>query len=202
MVIPFQYILRIYVGEQDYLNISAAAKPLKGNGKLWPDRYYFIPHDDDVEDLQEFVKYLNFAVFGHPGILLSIQKLILDPPLKTFRIFVNPKSGRGNASKVFREDIVVLFDLLGTTVIDDQTAAQRGVAPNESVYTITQRRDHAKDIVKSMQLDQFNTIVCVGGDGTVHEVINGLAERPDAPNAFKMIHIATVPCGRSCLSLF
>lgn len=96
---------------------------------------------------------------------------------------------------------MVLFDLLGTTVIDDQTAARRGVAPNESVYTITQRRGHAKDIVKSMELDQFNTIVCVGGDGTVHEVINGLAERPDAPNAFKMIHIATVPCGISCLSL-
>lgn len=102
MVIPFQYILRIYVGEQTrayYLNISAAAKPLKGNDKLWPDRYYFIPYDDDVDDLQEFVKYLNFAVFGHPGILLCIPETDRRSSTQNFPNFRQSEIRKGERIK-------------------------------------------------------------------------------------------------------
>jgi diacylglycerol kinase family enzyme len=43
-------------------------------------------------------------------------------------------------------------------------------------------------------------IMCVGGDGTVHEVINGLANRSDGSTALRELAIATIPAGRYVLT--
>jgi sphingosine kinase len=51
-----------------------------------------------------------------------------------------------------------------------------------------------------MSLSDYEVIMCVGGDGTVHEVINGLANRPDGSTALKEVAIATIPAGSYILT--
>ncbi|KAF9584264.1 sphinganine kinase lcb4 [Lunasporangiospora selenospora] len=60
--------------------------------------------------------------------------------------------------------------------------------------TYTTHRYHAKEIAKSLDIRQFHAIVCISGDGVLHEVINGLMERPDAASAHKL-PLGAIPGG-------
>jgi sphingosine kinase len=53
----------------------------------------------------------------------------------------------------------------------------------------------ATTIAQNLNLDHYDAILCIGGDGIVHEVINGLANRSDGMDALNRMCIATVPAG-------
>lgn len=43
----------------------------------------------------------------------------------------------------------------------------------------TTHRNHAYELVRDMDMTGVDVVVCVGGDGTIHEVINGWCARED-----------------------
>uniref|UniRef100_A0A8C6X872 Sphingosine kinase 2 n=1 Tax=Naja naja TaxID=35670 RepID=A0A8C6X872_NAJNA len=57
-----------------------------------------------------------------------------------------------------------------------------------------ERQNHARELVQSISLDEWDGIVAISGDGLLHEVINGLMERPDWEEAVKM-PLGILPCG-------
>ncbi|KAI6647195.1 Sphingosine kinase 2 [Oopsacas minuta] len=95
---------------------------------------------------------------------------------------------------------------LTQTVKEPKTCEILQLEPRESVLPIfddaelhldvvrTEYKGHALELIKNYDLTTLQGIVCVGGDGTVHEVINGLMRRPDWRNAIKM-PICPIPCG-------
>ncbi len=91
------------------------------------------------------------------------------PPPDICVIF-NPTSGRGRAAR---------------------RLAQVGKKwASRAIYEPTTRPGHALELANQAAQDGFRTIVAAGGDGTVHEVANGLllARRPD-------IHFGIIPIG-------
>jgi len=54
-------------------------------------------------------------------------------------------------------------------------------------------KGHAERLCETMDLSIYDVILCVGGDGTLHESINGLMKRKDEER--KRIPIAAVPAG-------
>lgn len=46
-----------------------------------------------------------------------------------------------------------------------------------------------------MDINAYDAIVAVSGDGVIHEVINGLLRRPDAREAMKSVSIGIIPGG-------
>jgi len=109
------------------------------------------------------------------------------PPLKRWLILINPVSGPGNAVKIFGQVRPVL-------------AANR-VALTELVTT---HAGHATEIAAGIKLDDVDGIVCVGGDGLLYELVNGLMARPDAGAAVAQLRLGVLPGGSAnslCTSL-
>jgi len=62
----------------------------------------------------------------------------------------------------------------------------------KAVYT--EYGGHAEEIASQISLDDYDAVVTVSGDGTVHELINGFAQHREPMKAFRM-PIAPIPAG-------
>ncbi|XP_057739198.1 sphingosine kinase 1-like [Arachis stenosperma] len=101
----------------------------------------------------------------------------LGRPKRLF-VLVNPFGGKKSAKKVFWKKVSPLL-----------SDAQIELTVQE-----TQHQLHAKELARSLDLSQYDGIVCVSGDGILVEVVNGLLEREDWQTAIK-IPIGVVPAG-------
>lgn len=100
------------------------------------------------------------------------------PANRQLLIFVNPRSGPGRALQIFQQRVV---PVLAEADIHYQ-------------LIVTDRANHAKDYIRSVDLQPWDGLVIVSGDGLLYEVINGLMEREDWKTAIK-IPLGIVPGG-------
>ncbi|KAM6957746.1 sphingosine kinase 2-like, partial [Aplochiton taeniatus] len=78
-------------------------------------------------------------------------------------VLVNPHSGRGQALQLFTGHI--------------QAMITEASVPYTLV--ITEHQNHARELVRMADLNQWDALVIVSGDGLLFEVVNGLMERED-----------------------
>ena len=95
--------------------------------------------------------------------------------MMNFLIIINPNSGKRKSVSVFKN---ILKPSLELNSINYKTK-------------ITTHSGHAEQIIESIDLLNFNAILVLGGDGTMHEVINGLLKREDGIN----LPIGNIPTG-------
>ncbi|XP_009994629.1 PREDICTED: ceramide kinase-like protein [Chaetura pelagica] len=77
---------------------------------------------------------------------------------KSLKVFVNPSSHKREAAHVYFEQVAPLFKL----------------ADIKTDVTLTEYEGHALLVLKECDLQAFDGVVCVGGDGSVSEVAHGL----------------------------
>ena len=92
-----------------------------------------------------------------------------------FLIIINPNSGKRKSVSVFKK---YLKPSLENHSFNYETKT-------------TTHYGHAEQIIESIDLLDFNAILVLGGDGTMHEVINGLLNREDKIN----LPIGNIPTG-------
>ncbi|XP_078447810.1 long-chain base (LCB) kinase 1 [Wolffia australiana] len=94
-------------------------------------------------------------------------------------VILNPRSGHGRSSKVFHSLVEPIFKLAGFKM--------------EIVNTTS--AGHAKTLASTVDFSACpDGIICVGGDGIVNEVLNGLLGRIDQKEAIS-IPIGIIPAG-------
>lgn len=94
-------------------------------------------------------------------------------------VILNPRSGRGRSSKVFHGLVEPIFKLAGFRL--------------EVVKTTS--AGHARNLASSVDFSTCpDGIICVGGDGIVNEVLNGLLRRDNQKEAIS-IPIGIIPAG-------
>ncbi|KAL1493072.1 hypothetical protein ABEB36_011206 [Hypothenemus hampei] len=76
-------------------------------------------------------------------------------------LFVNPFGGKQNAMQIYEKYAKQLFIISGVDV----------------TVNVSQRKDQIRDFLISHNIDMFDSVACVGGDGTVSELFNGLVLR-------------------------
>jgi diacylglycerol kinase family enzyme len=55
-------------------------------------------------------------------------------------------------------------------------ASESGQGEFELTWAVTERPRHATDLVRAGTAEGYDVVVAVGGDGTVHETVNGLMQ--------------------------
>jgi YegS/Rv2252/BmrU family lipid kinase len=95
---------------------------------------------------------------------------------ETLHLVVNPVAGNGRAGRRWR-------DFAG-----ELRRHGFGIEAH-----LTTGPGHATEIGARLAGEQVSTVVCVGGDGTVNEVVNGLI-RDDQPVS-QVTRLAVIPCG-------
>lgn len=94
-------------------------------------------------------------------------------------VILNPRSGRGRSSKVFHRDVEPIFKLAGFRL--------------EVVKTTS--AGHARNLASTVDISTCpDGIICVGGDGIINEVVNGLLSRDNQKEGIS-IPIGIIPAG-------
>ncbi|CAG5088845.1 Similar to Sphk2: Sphingosine kinase 2 (Mus musculus) [Cotesia congregata] len=95
------------------------------------------------------------------------------------KFLLNPKSGPGRSREIFQRRVHPIL------------------SEAEKLYEVhvTKCQNYARDFIRTRNIYQWSGILCVGGDGVVFEVINGLLERPDWKRALEELPLGIIPCG-------
>ncbi|KAM9782979.1 sphingosine kinase 2 [Neosynchiropus ocellatus] len=102
----------------------------------------------------------------------------LLPRPRRLLLLVNPFSGRGQAMQWCQTHILPMI-------------REANISYN---LIQTERQNHARELIREISLPDWDGIIIISGDGLLHEVINGLMERPDWERAIKT-PVGILPCG-------
>lgn len=100
-------------------------------------------------------------------------------PFKRLLILINPFGGKGYAKSLYTEYAAPIFEA-ARCKLDVETTRHAG---------------HATEIAEQLDIDAYDAVVCCSGDGLPHEVLNGLAKKPNAGEALAKVAVAMLPRG-------
>lgn len=134
-------------------------KGILGKRRRLQEYYFACPN---VEMRSQWVRAINNTLQGLP----------IDTPQSStprhLHILLNPASGKKKAWRIFQQ----------VRTVWDKSNIQLTVSK-------TTRAEQAKQILQTLALEKLDGLVIVGGDGTLHEVINGLMSRSDWETAIQ-----------------
>ncbi|KAL7874628.1 hypothetical protein SRHO_G00055980 [Serrasalmus rhombeus] len=107
----------------------------------------------------------------------EFSKSMLPRPRRLL-LLVNPFSGRGQAMQWCQTHILPMI-------------REANISYN---LIQTERQNHARELIREISLHEWDGIIIVSGDGLLHEVVNGLMDRPDWEQAIKT-PVGILPCG-------
>ncbi|KAM7277012.1 hypothetical protein ACFE04_018878 [Oxalis oulophora] len=132
-----------------------------------------LPHPLVASKKQASSELLPFATDTPPELIYRCK----NPP--KMLVILNPRSGRGRSSKVFHTIVEPIFKLAGFNL--------------EVVNTTS--AGHARKLASTVDISTCpDGIICVGGDGIINEVLNGLLSRDNQREGIS-IPIGIIPAG-------
>ncbi|KAK9890084.1 hypothetical protein WA026_008894 [Henosepilachna vigintioctopunctata] len=138
----------------------------------WKYKALHLKHSDPLQ-VVSWIKTLEKQISG----------LVHRP--KSLLIFINPFGGKRNSMDIYTKFGKPLFEIAGVDV----------------TVNVSQRKDQIRDFLINGSLDMFDSVACVGGDGTVSELFNGLVLREcrlkniDADNINTPLPSPQIPVG-------
>ncbi|KAH7160398.1 ATP-NAD kinase-like domain-containing protein [Dactylonectria estremocensis] len=94
-------------------------------------------------------------------------------------VLINPNSGPGGAIRLWKNEVKPIFD----------------AARMELDVVILSHGGEAAELAEKADLSKYDTIMACSGDGTPHEIFNGLGNRFDASHALASMPVSHIPCG-------
>ncbi|EFO13969.2 hypothetical protein LOAG_14557, partial [Loa loa] len=130
---------------------------------------------------EDTVKYANkfitrkITVSRAPHLITNVIR-----PRRHVLVIINPFSGQKRGLKLWEEHVEPVLQIAGINY--------------DIVKTV--HRKHAVEIARNLNLDNYDAVAAVSGDGLILEVISGFLIRQDRERALKM-PLAHIPGGTS-----
>ncbi|KAL7385592.1 hypothetical protein ABVT39_024786 [Epinephelus coioides] len=138
--------------------------------------------------LEEETLHLHNASAEHTHTWYNTLKELLTESSRRpryLKVFINPSSHKKEAVHIYREHVAPLFKM----------------ADVRTDITVTERKGHALSVMKECKLDEYDGVVCVGGDGSVAELCHALvlraqldADSPEKP-VKPVLPLGIIPAG-------
>ncbi|XP_070831894.1 ceramide kinase-like protein [Chaetodon trifascialis] len=138
--------------------------------------------------LEEDTLHLHNASAEHTHTWYNTLKELLtgfSSRPRYLKVFINPSSHRKEAVHIYREHVAPLFKM----------------ADVRTDITVTERKGHALSVMKECKLDEYDGVVCVGGDGSVAELCHAMvlraqldADSPEKP-VKPVLPLGIIPAG-------
>ncbi|KAJ2816862.1 hypothetical protein FBU31_006429, partial [Coemansia sp. 'formosensis'] len=123
-----------------------------------------------VDDEDECAMWVNL-------LRCAIRPSLADSEAKAL-VFLNPISGRRKGLKLFDSIVKPIFDI--------------GCTPYRLI--VTDSATHAADFIEHEDLAAYSCVVAMGGDGILHDILNGFLRRSDWPR-HKSLPLGAIPAG-------
>ncbi|XP_045602902.2 sphingosine kinase 1 [Procambarus clarkii] len=153
------------------------AYPLNDTGKR---RRLALSFEVDKEDT--FEQNLEVANTWRSAVHKAIRSYgTANPQIdksKRLLLLINPNSGPGKAYQMYKKQVAAVF----------------GEAEVAHDVIVTERANHAMELVKTLDLAKYSGFVIMSGDGLLFEVYNGLLGRSDWKQAIQF-PIGIIPGG-------
>lgn len=111
--------------------------------------------------------------------ILNHVKCAVTQNQRNILIIVNPKSGKGNATSLIQSYVKPVLVAAGATFD----------------ILVTDAPGHATEIAKDADYHKYDVILSAGGDGTFHEILQGVLGRFDWQEFIQKVSFVQVPCG-------
>ncbi|GAM26967.1 hypothetical protein SAMD00019534_101420, partial [Acytostelium subglobosum LB1] len=139
--------------------------PETANSRSWRDSE---PRDSDSDEC------LDTSILTHPSLMEPTRVKRVN--IQNVGIIYNPFSGSKIGEKIMNQ-ARKYFEIHGLNV---------------QVFP-TEHKGHAEEICRTIDINAFDAMCLVGGDGTIHEAINGIMKR-DIESREKFV-VACIPAG-------
>lgn len=168
--IPYYNITCVEMGRSAApvkLRLEHVANPEKLNFKIEKESWT-IGDEKDEPSLVQFRDRIHDLAYPE-GVKFGKKAYVL----------VNPNAGPGNGTRKWEQEVRPMFD----------------AARMQYDAVILKKGGEATTLVQNLALQDYDTIVAVSGDGTPHEIFNGLAKREDAGRALRECPVSHIPAG-------
>lgn len=120
-------------------------------------------------------------------------------PEKRLLVLVNPFGGQSKAKAIYEDKVKAVFEAAKCSI--EVKCKQASIITKKELLTElildTQHQNHALEIARDLDIQSYDAIVTVSGDGLIHEVLNGFLQRSDAREAIKRVSLGIIPAGTS-----
>jgi Diacylglycerol kinase catalytic domain len=197
------------------LQITSMEKQQQLGHRYAHHRRFEVAPSEDFANLSELVRAIRKVsrpTTTTPTTGTSQQEVMLEPQQQRMLVVINPVSGpKKNGLAVFEtivspmlEQAGISHDVLLTT--HPNHAGERAACvvttstPTKGKSKRAGRTDEGGDqdtVVEAVidDISAYTAIVTIGGDGVVHEVLQGIHARPDADQILKKLQFGIIPAG-------
>jgi sphingosine kinase len=131
-------------------------------------RHFEVVRSEDFADIRSLVRAIR-----------SVTSLQI-PPTK-YLVFLNPVGGQKKAREIYDSVVAPMLDQ----------------ASVDHDLVVTTRARHAEEYAMEADFDAYDGFFVMGGDGIIHEVLQGIRKRADANQLLKKLKMGAIGCGTS-----
>ncbi|KAL3925584.1 MAG: hypothetical protein SGILL_000307 [Bacillariaceae sp.] len=135
---------------------------------------------EDFADLSRLVKAMRGIIHAHSENPHQERRLL---------VIVNPVSGRGKAREVYEKIAMPMFE--EASIAFDALVTTHARHAEERMYQVPANNGDIRD------LSEYTGVVAIGGDGVVHEIMQGIHSRTDAKEIFQNVKLGMIGAGTS-----